>query len=150
MMKTSLAVAALLGVTEAVELGKMQQKILGDNDLLDYKQGQAVDAEELELGAEGSAMCMKSINRWTSESNSLDTFQQASSAGKKWKDADFPAEESSLFWSDALTQSAANEASTIRSTLVGWKRPGQMGYGWPKTPSLWGSLGKPVPGGIHQ
>ena len=146
MMKTSLAVAALLGATEAVELGKVHQNI--PTDVEEYQYQQPWDAEEIGTSTERmAAYCSKGIERWDSASNSAATFQRALSAGGPWEDPAFRADEGSLFWRNALTAKAAQEANNMLNAIVGWKRPGQI---WGTSPSLWGSFGKPVPEGINQ
>jgi len=148
-MKTSLAVAALLGATEAVELGKVHQNI--PTDVEEYQYQQPWDAEEIGTSTERmAAYCSKGIERWDSASNSAATFQRALSAGGPWEDPAFKAKETSLFWRNALTQGAVKDARHMLGAIVGWKRPGQMGQGYGTTASLWGSLGKPVPGGVSQ
>lgn len=64
-----------------------------------------------------------------------------------WEDPEFGADVSSLRW-DAYGFEAYGSYSPPKTLL--WKRPGEMGQGYPTTASLWGDFGKPVPAGIKQ
>lgn len=43
----------------------------------------------------------------------------------------------------------AKESDAPPNSLI-WKRPKDMGQGYTKYPTLWGSVGKPIPNGIAQ
>ena len=62
-----------------------------------------------------------------------------------WEDPEFGADVSSLRW-DAYGFEAYGSYSPPKTLL--WKRPGEMGQGYPTTASFWGDHGKPIPAGI--
>lgn len=77
-------------------------------------------------------------------SNTKDTYDTASSAGALWEDPEFGADASSLTWESYGFGSSGTDGNKD------WKRPSEMGAGYPTTPSLFGDYGKPVPNGIRQ
>lgn len=82
---------------------------------------------------------MKNGNKWT-------VFDDANMKGAGlFKDDEFPADESSLFWRNHLVN--AKDAKDMKKGITAWKRPSEMKY--KNDPELWGSLGYPAPSGVH-
>lgn len=166
-MKYSLAVAALLGYVNAIQIQDMHQE--SPTELVDVEQEwspeeiesqyyqwedetpeeQQIEFDqdifdsfvETDLDSELSykaTSCKSGIERFTrGKSNSEATFAAAWKGNKKWEDPEFGADVSSLNWRNA-------GYSTSRSTpptSLGWKRVSELD----RAPKYFGNLGKPLP-----
>ena len=88
--------------------------------------------------------CRAGIDRMHSHSNKKSTYEAAVAAGVPWKDPEFDADDTSISWADF----GFGEMSSPIKRGMPWKRPGEMGYGYPTKPSLYGKAGVPQPQGI--
>lgn len=113
--------------------------------------------ENIELGVDVKAQntvsvgkveetCTSGIQRFTNGTdNTWQTFKDANAAGASlFEDKGFSAERSSLYW---IGKGMPNNVQNMKDTIKGWKRPSEMPYNV-KSPSFWGSYGKPVPEGV--
>ena len=90
--------------------------------------------------------CTSGIERFESgASNSEATYTAAQAGAALWEDPEFGADDSSLSWGGF---GFGKEYDAPPNGLK-WKRPSEMGEGLSDKPSLWGSLGKPLPYGVH-
>ena len=90
--------------------------------------------------------CWAGVDRMHSASNKMSTYKAALAAGVPWEDPEFGADDTSLTWADF----GFGEMSYPIKRGMAWKRPGEMGEGFPTSPSLYGDAGVPLPQGIRQ
>lgn len=80
--------------------------------------------------------CSSGIQRFTNgTSNSIEAYEGSQEGTLLWEDPEFGADVSSLRWDDYGF--AIQGSSSPPKTLL-WKRPNEMGQGYPEEPSFWG------------
>lgn len=91
--------------------------------------------------------CRGGIERFTNgTSNSLEMYKATQNKTQGlFVDPEFGADDTSLNWAKWGFRTIGR--GTPPNGLK-WKRPAEMGQGYPDKPSLWGELKKPVPNGI--
>jgi hypothetical protein len=80
--------------------------------------------------------CESGIQRFTNgTSNSIEAYEATQTGNALWEDPEFGADSSSLRWDNYGF--AIQGSSSPPKTLL-WKRPTEMGQGYPEEPSFWG------------